>query len=214
MKEQNQAKTVYTDATKERIIKESVKLFANKGYAATSIKDISKAANVNIAAVNYHFTNKENLYKQLLSSFATRNTSTVQRILKPPTNKEEFKVRLEMFLSSGLDNIIDCPDLPRMLMKNIDLMPQISEETFHKTFEQFHQTLVEFFKSAQKNGIVRKDLDHRIVAQFIDNQLFAFVHKVTIEKNLKKDVNDPAFRAQWLDQTLALFFGGVLEKGK
>ena len=204
--------TVGSQTTKMRIMDESIKLFASKGYAATSIKDISEAANVNIAAVNYHFESKENLYKQLLSSFAETGITNAQRILNPPMNIDEFKVRLEMFMNSGIDTIVEYPDMHRMLMKNIDLMPQLSEETFHKTFQQFHNVMVVFFESAQKNGIVRKGMDHKLMAQFLDNQMFALVHKVAIEKTLKKDIDDPKFRRKWLDQTLDLFFNGVLEK--
>ena len=204
--------TVYLETTKVRIISEAIKLFAGKGYAATSIKDISTAAGVNIAAVNYHFESKENLYKQLLNKFAETGVTNIQQILKPPKNIDEFKIRLEMFLSSGIDNIIEYPNLPRMLMKNIDLMPQLSEETFHKTFEKFHHVMVIFFESAQKNGIVRKELDHKLIAQFLDNQMFALIHKAAIERTLKKDIDDPKFRRKWLDQTLDLFFNGALEK--
>jgi len=208
----DQKTSISSQTTTKRIMDESIKLFARKGYAATSVKDISTAAGVNIAAVNYHFESKENLYRQLLNKFAETGITKIQQILKPPRNVDEFKVRLELFLNSGIDHIVECPDLPRMLMKNIDLMPQLSEETFHKTFEQFHHVMVAFFESAQKNGIVRKELDHKLIAQFLDNQMFALIHKAAIERTLKKDIDDPKFRKKWLDQTLDLFLNGALEK--
>jgi AcrR family transcriptional regulator len=211
-KRADQKSSINAQTTKKRIMNESIKLFARKGYAATSIKDISEAASVNIAAVNYHFESKENLYRQLLNSFAETGIAKIEQILKAPKNVDEFKVRLEMFLSSGVDNIIEYPDLHRMLMKNIDLMPQLSEETFHKTFEKFHHVMAAFFESAQKNGIVRKELDHKLIAQFLDSQIFSLIHKAAIERTLKKDIDDPKFRRRWLGQTLDLFFNGALEK--
>jgi len=207
--------TIPWDTTRTRIMDESIKLFAIKGYAATSIKDISEAANVNIAAVNYHFESKENLYRQLLSRLAEDGISDIQRILKPPVSVEEFRIRLEMFLNTGLDNIIKYPDLHRMLLKNIDLMPQLSAEAFHRTFEQFHHVMVLFFESAQKNGIIRKELDLKLTAQFLDNQMFALIHKVSMEKHLKiTDINNPKFRRKWLEQTLNLLFYGILKEKK
>lgn len=48
--------------TKQRILKAANELFAKNGYGATSVRDIATEAEVNLAAINYHFKNKENLY--------------------------------------------------------------------------------------------------------------------------------------------------------
>jgi len=50
--------------TKEKILYAACDLFAKDGFAGTSVRIIAKEANVNIAAVNYHFNSKENLYWQ------------------------------------------------------------------------------------------------------------------------------------------------------
>ena len=47
--------------TKERILDISERLFADSGFATTSLRDITKEAGVNLAAVNYHFGSKEAL---------------------------------------------------------------------------------------------------------------------------------------------------------
>jgi AcrR family transcriptional regulator len=45
--------------TKERILDAAEELFARQGYYATSLRTITGAAEVNLAAVNYHFGSKE-----------------------------------------------------------------------------------------------------------------------------------------------------------
>lgn len=52
--------------TKNKIMEVARILFANQGFEGTSIREIAKAAEVNVASVNYHFTNKENLFTQIL----------------------------------------------------------------------------------------------------------------------------------------------------
>ena len=42
------------------------KLFTQKGYSATTTRDIAKEAGTNLALINYHFGSKENLYKKVV----------------------------------------------------------------------------------------------------------------------------------------------------
>ena len=44
--------------TKEQIIDVATELFAKDGYNGTSVRDIASEANVNVAAINYHFGSK------------------------------------------------------------------------------------------------------------------------------------------------------------
>ncbi|MBN2515693.1 MAG: CerR family C-terminal domain-containing protein [Deltaproteobacteria bacterium] len=48
--------------TRDRLLKVAETLFAQRGYHAVSVREITTAANCNLAAVNYHFGNKKNLY--------------------------------------------------------------------------------------------------------------------------------------------------------
>jgi AcrR family transcriptional regulator len=52
--------------TKERILDTAERLFAERGYGATSLRSIIAAANVNLAAVHYHFRTKEALLEAVL----------------------------------------------------------------------------------------------------------------------------------------------------
>jgi AcrR family transcriptional regulator len=49
-------------ATRERILDAAERLFAERGFAGTSLRDITSAARVNLAAVNYHFGSKDELF--------------------------------------------------------------------------------------------------------------------------------------------------------
>jgi len=47
-------------------LKTAVRLFADHGYQATSIRTIAAKARVNQAAINYHFRSKDRLYREVL----------------------------------------------------------------------------------------------------------------------------------------------------
>lgn len=51
--------------TRDRILDTAERLFAAHGFDGTSLRQITEAAEVNLAAVNYHFGSKEELYTQV-----------------------------------------------------------------------------------------------------------------------------------------------------
>ena len=68
MDNRRKLKAANNDHTRERILDEAEALFALKGYDAVSVREITGAANCNLAAVNYHFGNKRNLYLEVFRS--------------------------------------------------------------------------------------------------------------------------------------------------
>jgi AcrR family transcriptional regulator len=49
-------------STKERLLQVAQELFAQKGFYATSTREITRQANTNVASLYFHWRSKENLY--------------------------------------------------------------------------------------------------------------------------------------------------------
>jgi AcrR family transcriptional regulator len=65
------------DPTRERLLDEAEKLFAQKGFDAVSVREITAMAGSHLSAVNYHFGSKKNLY---LSVFQERWIPRAKRV--------------------------------------------------------------------------------------------------------------------------------------
>jgi AcrR family transcriptional regulator len=59
-----------TADTKEQIITVAECLFAEHGFAGTTLRHLASEARVNLAAVHYHFGSKEDLFRAVVSRFA------------------------------------------------------------------------------------------------------------------------------------------------
>ena len=62
------------DTTKESIMAVAMRLFAERGLKLVTVREICKAADVNVALVNYYFRNKNGLYQACVERLFHENT--------------------------------------------------------------------------------------------------------------------------------------------
>ena len=75
-----------TIQTKQNILSVARKLFVEKGYDNTSIRDIAGIAQVNVASIKYHFDSKEELFKFILSDILKDKKRKAEKIYEACNN--------------------------------------------------------------------------------------------------------------------------------
>jgi AcrR family transcriptional regulator len=91
--------------TKEQILNVAERQFAEKGYAGTTLRGVIKEAEVNIAAVHYHFGSKEELFVAVVQRVAKQIVqSQLQQLAKYENLDEPPSVEniLEAFFAPPL----------------------------------------------------------------------------------------------------------------
>jgi AcrR family transcriptional regulator len=88
--------------TSDRIIAAAGAVFAERGFRGTTIRQITARAGVNIAAVNYHFRDKNELYIRVLREAKRCATEIVIRDL-PGTPEERLGGFIQRFVHYLLD---------------------------------------------------------------------------------------------------------------
>lgn len=96
-----------TGETRERILGAAERLFAARGYDGTSVRDITVAADVNIASVSYYFGGKDGLYREVFERILVELREI--RILRLRTDLDDAgaDASLERFLESFAHAFID-----------------------------------------------------------------------------------------------------------
>jgi AcrR family transcriptional regulator len=99
--------------TKSRILDAAEKLFGMNGFEATSLREITTEASVNLAAINYHFQSKDSLIDAI-----------VARRIEPVNRK-----RLQLLEAAGpnpaLEQILTAFMAPVMQVKTMTMVPLI-----------------------------------------------------------------------------------------
>ena len=85
--------------TKERIIDVAGDIFGKQGFKAATVRKIAKAAHANIASINYHFRDKQGLYRAVLEDIFSKGFQKFPSVPGPgEDNTPEH--RLQKFIHS------------------------------------------------------------------------------------------------------------------
>ena len=87
--------------TRDRVLDAAERLFAERVIEAVSIRDITRAAGANLAAINYHFGSKQELVTEIFSRRLTPLNQKRLALLDAAEQKARGKpVRLEVILEA------------------------------------------------------------------------------------------------------------------
>jgi AcrR family transcriptional regulator len=119
--------------TRERLLDAAERLFAENGFAATSVRDITAAASSNVAAVNYHFGGKHNLYHEVFRRrMAAMRDQRIASIRQVQGGANSLEGVLYAFATAFLQPLVDRSS-GRLLIELISremLDPQLPRELF------------------------------------------------------------------------------------
>jgi AcrR family transcriptional regulator len=122
--------------TRERLLDAAEKLFAARGFRATSVRDITAEAACNVAAVNYHFGSKVNLYREMfrrrLGALREHRIASIHRAMTRAGERADLELLLRAFTTAFLEPHLD-ESRGRVLMQLLSheiLDPHLRPGTF------------------------------------------------------------------------------------
>lgn len=136
--------------TKARILDVAERLFAQQGFAATSLRQITGEAKVNLAAINYHFQSKESLIRAvLMRKIGPVNERRLELLdeAESAAGQLELECVIRAFFQPLLEaeqRGVDLASFPRLLARvysdEHDLVPSF-RATFEEVITRFQRAL-------------------------------------------------------------------------
>ncbi len=83
----------------EDILNVAEKLFSEQGFEAVSVREISKAADINVAMISYYFGSKEKLYEDVVNRKLISSKMIEEHIKQFATYKEKLFAIVDMFIN-------------------------------------------------------------------------------------------------------------------
>ncbi|HSY74566.1 MAG TPA: CerR family C-terminal domain-containing protein [Dongiaceae bacterium] len=106
LKPQTEITDASTDETRRQLLEAAGEVFAEVGFRDATVREICRRAGANIAAINYHFGDKETLYLEVLRYAHGKALAKYPPMMDLPDDAPPEK-KLRAFIHSMLQRIFD-----------------------------------------------------------------------------------------------------------
>ena len=147
------------ELAREQLLTHATRIFAAKGFAATTTREICDAAGKNIASIHYYFGDKEGLDRAVLLRPITAMTAAFGRFDDPGLAIEDaLRMFLVPFLLPSADEAAGVDsDLMRLHLREMIEPSQVFREITAQTILPAHNLLATTL--ARHCGLARADAD-------------------------------------------------------
>lgn len=101
---------------RERIFAAALKHFSQKGYAATSLREISLDAQATKPMIYYYFGSKEGLYGSIVTQILDEVARFITRRLRP---SEPFPAQLLTYCEAYLDSFLEQEEIIALVLREV-----------------------------------------------------------------------------------------------
>ena len=145
-------------ATRERILRAALTVFARKGYHRALVDDIVRASRTSKGAVYHHFPNKEALFLALVDDFAAR---LAQAVAEAIARSHGALAKVEAALRAGLETFAGNRELARILLLEAVSLGPAYETKRAEIHERFAALIRGYLDEAAAEGSI-PPLDTRV----------------------------------------------------
>ncbi|MEM6379596.1 MAG: TetR/AcrR family transcriptional regulator [Bacteroidota bacterium] len=177
-----------TISTEEKIKAAAIEVFTQKGYEATTTRDITDVAGLkNLASLHYYFKSKDQLFDVVIEHTMGNFSQLMDQILNNPTLELHQKIR--KFVPAYIDFIMANPFLPMFILSEGEKNPQKMDYLMND--KQMLPSLSHQIQALVDDKIIRPTTIEHFISDLIGLTIFPFLSKSLMK--LKTGLNEAGF---------------------
>jgi len=174
------------NAKQLQIIEVAERLFASKGFAGTSVRDIAQEADVNVSMISYYFGSKEKLIEALFKLRTVESGSRIENIILNEDLAPLQKVYI--MIDSVIERLMGNQCFHNIMMReqlSAERTPIISDHIMNLKIRNM-ELMRRLIKEGQDAGVFRKNID----MSFMTTTLYGTVNQAIATQVFYKKMNN------------------------
>ncbi len=158
---------------RKQIVAISARLFASRGYSATTVRDIAEDSGILSGSLYHHFASKEEIFQEILRSFMDGVLEQFEAIVASGLSPRET---LDGLIETAFQVIEEQPDAVGLYQNESSFLQTQPDFAFlTEKSNRIEQIWREQIIAGQKEGAFRANLDDATVYRFIRDSVWATV---------------------------------------
>jgi TetR/AcrR family transcriptional regulator, acrAB operon repressor len=153
--------------TREQLLKKALTVFSKEGYAATTLEDIAREAEVTRGAIYWHFGSKAELYNTLIREYADRGNVIIQQAVSEGGSLLDILRRVFVRQLQIIEDDREMRALMELYLFKTGLVPEL-EEGRQQQIESgvaLIDMLAGIMSQGMDQGFLRSDVDAKEMAR-------------------------------------------------
>ncbi len=185
------------------ILEGALMVFGEKGFEATTISDICRAANISDATLYEYFNSKEDVLFSI-SEIYTRKE--LQRMKEINHFIHGAKERMRVIIQAYLEFYENNPLYTSVALLNLKGNRNFLKSSAYQVVREASRTVVDTYKEGVEEGVFRDDIDGYLVR----NMVLGFIEHLTIQWRL---VGRPESISSYRDTIFDMVMRAIEERG-
>lgn len=191
--------------TSTKIMDAAIPLFAKKGFAGVSVKELAEAAGVNIALISYYFGGKENLYMTILNLEFELLADLVERVKQQGYTPVE---RIKAFVHEVILLHKQNPDIENLIYSEIMNPTACYESVVKQGFNKVHYFLEDCMREAIVRGQFRADIKPDCASIALMSMIHFYLFTKHVADGFIGECEDKV--EYYISEALNIYFTGTL----
>lgn len=170
---------------REHILEVAEKLFAQNGFNGTSVRDIAKEAEVNIAMISYYFGSKEKLLIAVFNKSAADIRFRLEEILHD--DKLDSLDKVYKLIDTYIDRIIKKQHFHKIMVREqVTDKDNLISDLIRETKQKNQKLVAALIHNGQKKGDFKKSVDIPLLM----TTLFGTTNQLITTQHYYKEINN------------------------
>ena len=155
------------EQTRQRILAAAARTFLQKGYAATRLSDIARAANMQAGSIYYHFESKEQIMAAVLDIGIRGVMEAVRDDVEALGPSASWRERIRTAIAAHLRLLLRQGDFTAADIRNYDQLPDQLQERHLQARTEYGEFWRKLLVDARDAGELRPDANLSLVRMLV-----------------------------------------------